>query len=152
MKRLVWLGNLMAVVILAIGLVAVPVFATQNFSTEEVLAKWLTVNGPGDQTRPGGWGTLRMINTAGLNAYYASEGAGTPCTWEFHPGNSAGDAWSFGANSQSEGSDLKIVRKVAENWQVTDLLVDFSTGNVGIGTTSLQAGWRWAARSWSAAR
>jgi len=89
MKRWVWLGNLLATAILAIGLVAVPVFATQDFSGEEVLARWLTVNGPGDQTRPGGWGTLRMTNTAGLNAYYDSVGVDTTCTWEFHPGDSA---------------------------------------------------------------
>ena len=88
MKRFLWFSNLIAVAILAIGLVAVPVFAV-DYSSEEVLAQWLTVNGPGDQTRPGGWGTLRMTNTAGLNAYYDSVGVDTTCTWEFHPGDSA---------------------------------------------------------------
>ena len=132
-----WFWVLVAGAFLAVGALVMPALALQDFSTEEVRAKWLTVNGPGDHTRPGGWGTMQMINTAGLNAYYASIGDDTYCTWEFHPGNYVDNCWSFGALTKNLGSDLIIARKVAGDWKTPhDLLVDFDTGNVGIGTDS----------------
>jgi hypothetical protein len=135
-----WFWFLVAGALLAVGALVMPVFAA-DLTGDNVIAQWLTINGSGDATRPGAstggpWGTMQIMNTSGLNAYYASSNDATHCTWEFHPGNYVDNGWSFGALSKTAGSDLEITRKVGGAWQPTDLLVDFDTGNVGIGTTT----------------
>ena len=135
-----WQYAMMAVFMVGLALMMmVPVFAAPG---DNITGKSLTVNGPGDGTRPGGpaggpWGTMQIIDTSGLNAYYASIGNATHCTWEFHPGNDVNNGWSFGALSKDFGSDLEIMRKVGGDWKpIYDLMVDFDSGRVGINTVN----------------
>lgn len=118
--------------VLTLTMVAVPVFAAP---TDNITGSTLAVNGPGNPLLGPHWGTMQMINTSGLNAYYASDGDNT-CTWEFHPGNDVFNGWGFGAGSVTSGRDLVTLRKVGGNWQPVDIMVDFASGRVGINTVS----------------
>ncbi len=113
-----------------------PVYAA-DITGDNISGKWLTVSGTGDGTGGRvGWGTMQMINTTGLNAYYASIGDLTLCTWEFHPSNDINNGWSFGAVGKTTGRDLETRRKVAGIWLDPDLKVDFDSGRVGINTSN----------------